>query len=395
MKTYCIEELNTYVSDRCLRLYQKLIADHRPFAVALNNERFTFIRSHALSYANVLFCAGSSGYAHILADGAGNGYPLADVAYTNEQRANEIMEREYTVEKTCIVVGHRNFAHFIWNHLPAFDLICRESSRTYCQVFDSFGTSAEILGVTAAEVNTQRLQDFKNTLYVGGEYINAETSARLTRYIMEKTRGTAPVPEVSESTIVYIGVRGSTARDLTNEVEFYAQLMQTLLRHEPNCFFYLDGYSYCNSNKDCEQAAERVHKADVRIKQIIARYGGRRFRVINGLHLIPALAAIRQVSFYVTHMGTMQHKIGWFFPEKRGVVLSGSPYQEATAAWHAAQVAGGREPYPLKDEHVNTHPDGMRDAPFSIRDIQASTEYIARLFFEPEKTISSSTQRSL
>jgi hypothetical protein len=382
MKTYSVDELNTYISERCLRLYQKLIADHQPFAVALGGEVLPFIRSCALSYANLLFFEGREGSVHIVADGAGNGYPLAQVAHANERSANELMEREYALEQTCIVVGHRNFAHYIWNHLSAFDLLCRAGPRTYCQVFDSFGASAEILGVVAAQVNKQRLPDFKNTLYAGGEYLNAETSARLTRYVAEQIKDVEPLTEVCDSTIVYLGVRGGTVRELTNEVDFYIHLMRTLSQHEPNCFFYLDGFSYCNSNKECERATARVHEANVRIKQIIAGYGGDRYRVINGLHLIPALSAIRCCSFYVTHVGTMQHKVGWFFPEKRGVIVSGSPHQQATAEWHASQVAGGWRPHPLRDEYVVPHPDGLRDSPFSIRNIHATAEYIIKLFFE-------------
>lgn len=380
MNTYSISDLNTYVSDKCLRLYQKLITDGQPFALASEGKKFKFKRCFALSYANLLVLTGDGGNVYLLGDGAANGYQLADTVYGNVQPVNDLFMRPYSSSQSCITIGHRNFAHFIWNHLPAFDVVARDKTPLYCQLFDSFGNSSQILGIQAIQVSEERLPDFKSTLYVGGEYLNTSTSGRITRYLEEKMRTIDFPPELSSSDIIYIGVRGETTRELTNEVEFYVQLMRRLSRVNPRCFFYLDGFSFCNSNEKCEKAGTRTREADDRIRQIIVGWGGTRYRVINGLHLMDALAFIRHISFYITHVGTMQHKIAWFFPEKQGVILSGSRYQAATAAWHAAQVADAQQPYHLQDGHVVHHEEGLRDSPFSIRDIEGSIAHIAQMF---------------
>lgn len=384
MQIYSLDDLNAYLFDRCLRRYQKLILENQPFSIAIDGREFPFFRCVGLLHANVLFFSSAEGGWHMLADGASNGYKIGDVIERNEPVHDEWFNREYLIDDACILVGQRNFAHFIWNQLAAFHRVSQERARTYYQVFDSFGMATEILGVAGTAVGRERLREFRNTLYVGCECLTAETAAVLARFLDRQMLNDPPPPEVANSRIIYIGVRGATIRELTNEVDFYTELLKALLERDPRCFFYLDGYSYTNSNRECEKAAARIYEGSARINQIIAGYGGSRHRVIHGRHLVEALSFIRHISFYVTHEGTMQHKVGWFYPNKKGVIVNGSLYQEATAQWHAAQVANAVPPMHLRDEHILPYRDGNRDSFFSILDVKGCVEYIASLILGSE-----------
>jgi hypothetical protein len=381
MGPFALDELNAYTSDRCLRRYQRLILENRPFLLAIDERIFSFVRSEALTYANLLFFKSDDSYFYTVADGASNGYEIPKALHSVTGKQHNFVQRPFSRDETCITIGHSNFAHVLWNHLSAFHLVTSSGHHAYCQTKDFLGDIADILRISGESVAANDLRQFKNTLLVGGEYLNHETHAALIRFLEEKMSSFPLPPEREDKTIIYLGVRGAVVRELENEVEFYSHLIKTFMAHEPRAFFYLDGFSFTNSNSTCEKALLRSHQAHSRIMEIVHGLAADRYRIINGLPLIEALSYIRHAEFYITHEGTMQHKVGWFFPQKRGAIVTGSSFQDSTAEWHSNQVAGAVQPYHLKESHVVPFKDGNRDSSFAIRDIPGSSELLVESFF--------------
>jgi len=381
MGTFTIDELNAYTSDRCLRGYQRLILENQPFSLAINDRTFSFVRSEALSYANLLFFSSEGRFFYALADGASNGYEIPKSLHAVTEQQQNFVTRAFSRNEACITIGHRNFAHDIWNHLSAFYLVTSSGHYPYCQTKDHFGDIASILGIAGESVPACDLRRFRNTLSVGGEYLNSQTHAALTRFLEEKMSLFPAPPETAEKVIVYLGIRGSTVRELINEVEFYRHLIREFLAREPRTFFYLDGFSFTNSNATSDEALLRSQQAHTRITEITSGLDPDGYRIINGLPIIEALSYIRHAQFYITHEGTMQHKVGWIFPSKRGAILTGSSFQDSTAQWHARQVAGAIQPGHLKESHVIPFKDGNRDSCFAIQDLQGSIQHLAESCF--------------
>ncbi len=92
---------------------------------------------------------------------------------------------------------------------------------------------------------------------------------------------------------------------------------------------------------------ERERRAVEQLKRALADAGSDCIVVDGiGLPLLDSIHLAQYADGYCTHDGTLQHKIGWFYPDKRGVVHGNSMRNRAGGpAWHP--VEGGRAPlYP-------------------------------------------------
>ena len=48
----------------------------------------------------------------------------------------------------------------------------------------------------------------------------------------------------------------------------------------------------------------------------------------------------------------MHHKIGWFFPKKKGFIITGSSFSESAALWHSSQCYGAIAPYVFNESTI-------------------------------------------
>lgn len=377
VEAYSLEELNGYETDRCLRRYQRLILDNRGFSLILDGTEFSFLRSDVSTWANRLYFETADGRFCLVSDGAAEGYKLTANIEVALECHNERIEKPFSLDQSCIVIGHQNFAHFVWNQLSAFNLANKSAPYPYFHYKESFGFAGEIIEGAGRRLELEELCDFKNTVFVGGEFLNHETSGKLTDYMRRNRRSHIRPHSAGTGAVIYLGVRGRGRRELKNEREFYMRLIDELYHRNSSYIFYLDGFSVTNFNRDLPEFLERNQERSLYIDDIIRASKAKNIRSINGMHLLEALSIIEDVDFYVTFEGTMQHKLGWFYPRKRGLILSCSRYQRATAEWHAAQIAGGVAPHYLDDGLVIPYVGDDRDSYFSISNIGIAVKYVA------------------
>jgi len=99
----------------------------------------------------------------------------------------------------------------------------------------------------------------------------------------------------------------------------------------------LDGITVQNEHSITSEIQSRINSCDPLIQQLTSKAGSIPVVNINGLGFSEWLPLASSVDFYVTHEGTMQHKLAWIFPSKVGIFLIGRKNAGSIAKWHRNQ----------------------------------------------------------
>ena len=136
---------------------------------------------------------------------------------------------------------------------------------------------------------------------------------------------------------------------MANEEQYYGALIAALHQAYPSGLILLDGFTYQGHGRGVGVVEQREQACTARIEQIIKACGGSQLENLSGLGFPAWLQRSEGIRFYVTHEGTMQHKVGWLRPQIPGLVLVGSADAAAIASWHRQQCegAGWWPPCPL------------------------------------------------
>jgi hypothetical protein len=370
MIVYSISELNEYLGPKCLRMYQNLIANSIDFSINIDESVYKFYRSYTSDDQNILIFLSNdllteSNYFQLQSSQAGTGYELENKFLELNSAPVEFTE-EY-IDIPLIVVGHWNFAHFIWNQFPALYFLMRQVCGANLVSIRSCLIDLEIAFPDIKICDKKSILSYKNSLFLGGQHLNSDAHVFLFNLINNKL---IPIDKVSQN-VYYLGIRGEGVRSLENETEFYDLLIQEVLKVQPNVIFYVDGFSYATADTLNPGFIERANKIDKKINTFVVKYGSNIIVNINGIHILDALSYIKNIDFYITHEGTMQHKIGWVFLEKKGLILTKSKFASAVALWHQSQVSGALQPSFLSIESYE-YTDSSRDANFSLIDPRRS-----------------------
>jgi hypothetical protein len=140
--------------------------------------------------------------------------------------------------------------------------------------------------------------------------------------------------------LILLGIRGPGRRELRNEVAYFCGLIAELTQHFQRPLILLDGFTYQHNNRDQPQARQREQACTTRVLEIMESCPQAQLEMLSGLEFAAWMQRMEGVRFYVTHEGTMQHKLGWLQPQIPGLCLVGSPHAEAIARWHRQQVEG-------------------------------------------------------
>jgi hypothetical protein len=144
----------------------------------------------------------------------------------------------------------------------------------------------------------------------------------------------------------------------------------------------LDGFTFQNNNRHDQTSLARSEAVAARISSIQAACPGIDLESLHGLSFEAYLPRVAEASFYITYEGTIQHKIGWFYPQIPGLCLVAGPYAEAIGNWHCAQCEGANQLAVLPTGlllHATNGDPAKRDQPFECRDPVAMIEAVQRL----------------
>ena len=271
-----------------------------------------------------------------------------------------------------IRAGNSNFAHFLWNELdPLLRLIDTGQRVAVVQDTDTVLNLAQLEGISRVD---PALLNSQASVRLGGTLV----TDRARQVVLDALTAEVdqPLPMQRPQPLILLGVRGPGRRELRNEVAFMQALIEAITQHFHRPLILLDGFTYQHNNHEHPLSQQREQACANRVEQIMQ--GCKRAQLDNlcGLDFATWLQRCKGVRFYVTHEGTMQHKLGWLRPEIPGLCLVGSSRAEAIAQWHRQQCEGAGSlatlPIELYQQDPIEPPQGQeqeRNQPFEIRNI--------------------------
>ena len=334
-----LQELEAWVHPLSLRRYQQLIVDQIPFDLEIEAEVYSFVRCRTSPGTNRLELRRSRDGApfELISDTCGNGFsleqarpqPLAAALATNPLPSGAPVLR----------AGDGNFAHFLWNELdPLLKLADRAKQQgqrlPVVQDSDTILDLAQLPGVERlpAEVLEQRPSVHAGAMWVSDA---ARTTALAALGAPQQAQRASQDPP-----LLVLGLRGPGRCELRNEEALLIGLIQRLQQRWPGLRIALDGFTFQHNNLRDRSCRERTQAIEERVARIRAACPGVALDSLTGLTFEDYLPRVAGASVYVTHEGTIQHKIGWFYPRIPGICLVAGDHAKAIALWHLAQCEG-------------------------------------------------------
>lgn len=324
---------------------------------------------------------------------------------------NEISGRALThrAKSATLIVGHENFAHHIWNELPALQVWLERTSDDSIAKLSIIAT-AEPLGPLLEIFPTLEMAMFRRSsgaktkmplcVRVGSQLVTAKIRRTVLDYFKRRKHAPAILETLSILDTgwprIWISVR-QKSRTPDNQFEFLLATLKSIISRYPDAMFVLDGFSFPVGFFEDERTQylrdtfiERSQDAsrfiDTLRDRIAAELGGdfaSRICDVSGHDLADAVCVAGNCDYYVCHGGTLQHKIGWFYSTPG--FIHAAPQGLAHFLKQAQQAEGSAVPDLLPSDlavatsrPVDVHrvPDILRNANYRIVDVELAAEAI-------------------
>lgn len=221
-----------------------------------------------------------------------------------------------------LVVGHENFAHFMWNELPA--LI--EAEPAGQPAAETWGTWEPIAPVERLIHWGPVHHTSANALLAapGGFHSAVLFAAGATRMsLAASTRvieACGPAPRTPGRFVVWLSLR-LTHRHPLNQLSVFVMLLEALAALPFGIEVILDGYSL-PADLDVpgrhhaglqRRRADEVAALPAQLRDALSHAAAGRLVITDATResLPASIALAGRADFYVCHHGTQQHKIGW------------------------------------------------------------------------------------
>jgi len=250
-----------------------------------------------------------------------------------------------------IQIGHKNFAHFIWNELSAVLKLIQENVLIPPLIFIcnplgdfSWGEALDSRIIKSAPENSAPLR-------VGSMLISSDCR----KYVIDLFEKSPKLKLRNHRNLLWLSVK-SDARCPINQVEFLVEIAFYWLNKYGDVI--LDGFtpSFVSITK---HHLGRKFKTDSIIHDVerIIKDKSTKFNLYTttGMTLHEAIHYTKFASFYISPLGTIQHKIGWI-RNIPGILHCGDFKGRANVnLWHSNQVEGGIVPGLLPLESIKNY----------------------------------------
>jgi hypothetical protein len=246
-----------------------------------------------------------------------------------------------------ILTGDCNFAHHVWNHLGALTEVARlRRGWPPTPVFVTFqplGPIAALIPDIAGWPVQHIEARIPGSLNVPGRVVVNIGGTRVTNTVrrsvlrLARERASPLARDVaarlrSSFPVIWVSVRTSN-RTPRNQADFIVALCKRVLTTYADAAILIDGHSYpedFDENDSYDRhytsacVANDTAEANRIIEEVVASgLCGPSQAVINacGLNILSSIHLAARADFYVSHHGTVQHKIGWL-TDVSGIVHS-------------------------------------------------------------------------
>lgn len=289
-------------------------------------------------------------------------------------------EPSLTLEKgqNLLITGDQNFAHVLWNQLPALvDILGNEaySDAKVAVTHEPLGPLERLVpGLTSDRVI--RLSPFMllNEVNRAQAFINTPGSLKIPSEIMERvklvcTELSSPRAQAIGNSIdqsncptVWISLR-EHERTAGNQKELVELLIRRIFETYDSINIVLDGFSLPNDIIDnydyseefrpmAEKTALLAENIIENIQAMVPPVESKKIYNTCGMSVSDSLFLSMKANFYFCHHGTVQHKVGWLancygMVHSNTEVIDSKPEQ-----WAASMIEGGVVPVYVKRAFV-------------------------------------------
>ena len=423
-----IEQANAFVSARILRSYQRDIALKGGFSLCspFDGKPVSAAACHIFNLGDAAH--GNLGIAYrfagprplwLLASSVKDGFPLTEAYLPTEDTSIWSLDENLTAlhgpwksalrrlelggrswpysrpaHQPTVLVGHPNFAHHLWNELPAL-WACRALAEEeglpaprVQAIYEPLLPVTRLLPHSAPPV--ARVSTFGEVTGVhdrlvtrlGSTRVTASLRARVLASLPDEATGRPSFVDSQErltncSPVFWLSVRVD-ARTADNQEDFLLSLVPALASAHPRCGFIIDGFSYpadfshgiyrqgepdAGSESQGEGrgflgSAMRVRERavgaaiDALTRQLEQRCDNP-LVVVSGRDLPEAIALAGRADYYICHAGTLQHKVAWLHNIPGMVHANRVGLRPGAARWLADQLENGRAPSLVSPEAVD------------------------------------------
>jgi hypothetical protein len=328
--------LDAWVYPRSLRTYQLWLVEGRPFQVMVEGFAYGCRGCQAGASGNVLRLQrlDDGQWFELRSGPCGRGHALAGQGLIPVQTPLIA----WPDGPALVRVGHANFAHFLWNELDAvLRLLARDRSLLVVQDHDTVLDLGTLIGV---EKLTAMALEEHSSVRVGSMLVSRQARDLVVASLRDEQPG-HPVARARAAAeplqCLVLGVRGPGRRELVNEEDFYIRLIGAIREQHGSIRILLDGFTYQRNQELENRRIKREVLCTERVQRIIQACGSSHLECLSGLPFSSWLERVSAADFYITHEGTMQHKIGWLLPTIPGLCLIGPDTAPAIVRWHLLQ----------------------------------------------------------
>jgi hypothetical protein len=298
-----------------------------------------------------------------------------------------------------LIAGHENFAHFMWNELPAL----LELEAEPCGITSVIASFEPILALTQmlrlpAGVAIQPMavshawahpvSAHPGVLFAAGANLVTRPAQARVHLLCAAHAGDVTKPPGTRR--IWLSLR-TLYRTALNELEVFGELIGLLDAHGQRLELLLDGYSLPHDLEfpyRYHAAAQRAQNENVRrcARALIAQAAPKRLRIIDltGEDLPTAIAWAATADAYICHHGTQQHKIGWLNPVPGMIHANPHILASQPGGWTADQAEGSALPAYVPAALVEDadNPNGRQENPY-FRDYRfTDPKAVAAVMFE-------------
>lgn len=387
-----IENLNEYERDKFLRSYQKNLLSHSMLAndVSLSYKPIkSYIKNDLIAYKLVL-----EETVWVIAKSIQFGFPILVVMdeylenkiwsvntkpLSNIEIERDLQKFKKELEKTdvgsnenhktevLIQLGHANFAHFMWNELPAFQELTKHKFFRNVKVsFMNEPIEIRHSGLIPEDVKiSPAISGLTGSIVVrpGGQKIDQITIDFLKDVIADKKENKR---NFDADLNIWITVR-IDGRTCINQAEFIKKAILYIEKHEPHkkIRFIFDGFSFPddfnNDNYDAqrnrfvkrsEEVEEYIKKLVLDIKSNIKNTDKICLQTTSGLSVSRALSLSKYVDFYISHFGSIQHKVAWLYNPPGFIHSNRSSISSAAQKWLNDMTCNQNKSFFIEDKYI-------------------------------------------
>lgn len=378
-----LDQMNVFMNDGSLRRFQHDIMQTGGFEI-LSPHGSETLRAQAvyvMPNTGALYWFGDDAGICVLVGSLRLGYPILAILDASEihwvvanaecaklieyghsflasaQPPEKLVDEERPVD---VLIGHQNFAHFVWNEFPALFHAVEHPVNIRLRIkFDTLHILERLAQdrqiATCHETNLTPLWQSQMTTFAGAIRCDAKAKAYIVNVLNERP----PALQIPGQ-IVYITLRNK-GRTLSDQPQFLTELIHSVLALSGTTHCVLDGFSvpddfqrgiYRSMRQAFETRARDAQNITEIVRQNLNTEENARVHDITGMTLSDALSIIRHTSYYVSHAGTTQHKAGWLYPISGTLHGNHASITPGSLKWTTGMIAGAIPPLGLNPDNV-------------------------------------------